>query len=91
MAKALGISVEELQAAHAEGKSLPTLIEELGLDRETVRANMETAKQEAIQQAVADGVITQEQADQILSGEGRGKRGPRGRDGLRGPGPIPRW
>ena len=86
MAKALGISVEELQAAHAEGKSLRTLIEELGLDRETVQANMKTAREEAIGQAVADGVITQEQAEQILSQEGRGLRGHGGRDGLRGPG-----
>jgi len=68
-AKALGITVEELQAAREEGKSMETLISELGLDADTVREAMRTAYKEAIQQAVEDGVITQEQADQFLSGD----------------------
>ena len=68
IAKALGISVEELQAARDEGKNIGTLISELGLEAATVRENMQTAYKAAIQQAVSDGVITQEQADQILSG-----------------------
>jgi len=73
-AKVLGISVEELQAAREEGKTMETLISELGFDAAAVRENMQAAYQEAIQQAVSDGVITQEQADQILSG-GFGMRG----------------
>ena len=73
-AKVLGISVEELQAAREEGKTMETLISELGLDAATVRENMQAAYKEAVQQAVSDGVITQEQADQILSG-GFGMRG----------------
>lgn len=68
-AKALGISVEELQAAREEGKSMQALIEELGLDADTVREAMQTAYEEAVQQAVEDGVITQAQADQFLSGD----------------------
>ena len=85
MAEALGITVEELQAARDEGKSHKELMEDLGLDKETVRQNMQTAHEAAIQQAVADGVITQEQADQILSGEGHGGfGGPRGKGHFRG-------
>jgi len=83
-AQALGISVADLQAAHEEGKTVRTLIDELGLDRETFHTNMEAAHEAAIQQAVADGVITQEQADQIQEGNGRGFRGPRGPRGPHG-------
>lgn len=79
MAQALGISVADLQAAREEDRSLRTLIEELGLDRETLQANMQAAHEAAIQQAVADGVITQAQAEQILEGKGRGVGGRHGR------------
>ena len=87
MAEALGISAEELQTARDEGKSLPELMNELELDPATVRTAMNTAYQDAVQQAVADGVITQEQADVLLSlpalgfgrgGFGGGSHGPRG-------------
>ena len=74
VADALGITVEELEAAHEAGQRLPELAEELGIDIETVEAAVQTAREEAINQAVEDGTITQEQADQILSGEGRGGR-----------------
>ena len=84
MAEALGITVEELQAARAEGKPLGVLIYELQLDRATVRTAMRTAYEEAIAQAVTDGVITQEQADQMLEGPGFGPGGPGGRGGFGG-------
>jgi lambda repressor-like predicted transcriptional regulator len=85
IAKALGITAEELQAARAEGKTLVELVNELGLDAATVRTAMRTARQEAIQQAVADGVITQEQADEINSHPGpHGPGGPGGRGGFGG-------
>ena len=74
-AQALGISVDELQAARQESKSMPSLIEELGLTQEKVQEAMQTAYVNAIQQAVEDGVITQAQADLLLSeesGPGRG-------------------
>jgi lambda repressor-like predicted transcriptional regulator len=72
MAKALGISVEELQAARDEGKPVAVIIYEQGLDPATLRTNMQSAFEETVQQAVADGVITQEQADQITTGQGFG-------------------
>jgi lambda repressor-like predicted transcriptional regulator len=90
IAEALGITVAELQTARDEGNSMPVLLNELGLDPATVRTAMNTAYQDAVQQAVADGVITQEQADVISSlpglgfgrggfgGFGGGSHGPRG-------------
>jgi hypothetical protein len=84
VAEALGITVETLEEAREEGKTIRDLVEELGLDATTVGENLKAARIAALEQAVADGIITQEQADQILShpraglpGHGRA-RGPRG-------------
>jgi ribosomal protein S20 len=87
LAQALGMMVEELQAALAEGKSLSTLMGEKGLDAATVRENLQAAYQAAIAQAVKDGVITQEQADAMKGGPDWGF-GPRGfgREGM----PMPK-
>lgn len=51
------------------------LAEELGISVEELREAHETARAAVIEQAVADGLITQEQADQLLSGEGMFHRG----------------
>lgn len=76
MAEKLGISVDELQAARAEGKTFADLAEERGIDLEEIRASMKEAHSEALQQAVERGRITQEQADEMLNGKGRwGSRG----------------
>lgn len=66
LAEALGMTVEELQAAYADGKTLTDLMGERDLDAATVREKLATARDEAIAQAVADGVITQEQADELV-------------------------
>lgn len=50
------------------------LAEALGIDVETLQAANATARGNALNQAVADGLITQEQADAELSGEISGKR-----------------
>jgi ribosomal protein S20 len=65
LAKGLGISVEELQAAREEGKTLTDLLADSGLDAVTLRTKIQEATEAAIAQAVKDGVITQEQADQM--------------------------
>jgi len=70
LAEALGISVEDLQAAREADKSLSTLFDELELEPETVREAMQAVYEKAVQEAVGAGVITQTQADQILEGEG---------------------
>jgi lambda repressor-like predicted transcriptional regulator len=72
LAEALGMTVEELEAAFAEGQTLADLMTEKGLTAATLQANLQAAHQAAIARAVADGVITQEQADAILSGQGFG-------------------
>ncbi len=87
VAEALGISVASLEDARAEGKTLSDLLDEQGLDSATYRENLAAAHEAAIAQAVEDGVITQDQADQFQSGPG-GKFGfgRGGRDGFRGGG-----
>jgi sulfur carrier protein ThiS len=82
VAEALGISVADLKAAVAEGQTLSDLLDEQGLDSATYRENLAAAEQAAIAQAVEDGVITQEQADQLQErGPGRFGFGP-GRGGF---------
>ena len=82
MADALGMTVEELDAAHAEGKTLWEIAEEQGVDLADVRDTLKTAGQELLDQAVADGTLTQEQADTIREHmedmPGRGPWGMRG-------------
>jgi len=69
-AQALGLSVEELQAERQAGSTMQDLLEKQGLTQEEFQAAMQTAYQAAVQQAVDDNVITQAQADLILSNEG---------------------
>ena len=86
LAEALGITVEELQAARDEDKPISVLIWELDLDPAEVRENMKTAYENAIQGAIEAGVVTQEQVDQLQAGRRR-LDGPRGfRPGHRGRG-----
>lgn len=67
IAEALGLSVEEFEAAIAAGKKLPQIASEQGVASADVWAAARAAREAAIQQAVADGVITQEQANWMLS------------------------
>lgn len=79
VAKALGITVEELEAAKDNDQRLPDLMDELGIDAEDFEANMQTLREEFLQQAVDDGVITQEQADQMAENDYHGRRAPGGK------------
>jgi len=95
LAEALGIEVAQLNE-----KTLAEWLEELDLDRDTLQERLQTAVEAALEQAVADGVVTQEQVDtlkdnvfsrQFLS-RGRGMmgrpmRGGRGMGGCGGFGP----
>lgn len=97
LAEALGLTVEELEAALADGQSLSDLIAAQGLTTDTLQANLQAAYEAAVARAVADGVITQAQADEILSAEvgfglfgghgGPGGHGGRGHHGRGGFGP----
>ncbi len=87
LAKALGMSLEDLQSAYANGETLSTLMQAKGLDAATVREKLQTAYTEALAQAVKDGVITQEQADALSQdGHGFGMMPFEGRGGGRGHG-----
>jgi hypothetical protein len=71
-AAALGMTVDELSNQLWAGETLSSLAEEKGVELTTVQEAMQAARQtEAkawIEQAVADGTMTQEQADWLLKG-----------------------
>ena len=75
-ADALGISVEKLQASHDAGESFYDLAAASGLGEDEIRTLVQNARTSALEAAVADGVITQEQVDEMQSRGG--KRGGRG-------------
>lgn len=75
MAEALGLSVEELEQARQDGTSPRELMESAGLDRDELHERMVAAREAAVAQAVADGVITQEQADLLAERGMRGRMG----------------
>jgi len=83
-AQALGISVDQLQSYKDQGTPMGDLLEQLGLTYAEVRDARQAAYEEAVQQAVSDDVITQEQADAILSGSAGGPCGGFGHAGIRG-------
>ena len=70
MAEALGLTPEGLFAELHAGKSLTEIAEAQGVDLEALQEQLQDAKQaarvEAIQQAVEDGTLSQEQADRML-------------------------
>jgi len=67
IAEALGLSLDEFNAALAEGKTPYQIAQEKGIDFATVQAAMQAGMAEALKQAVADGKLTQAQADAMLS------------------------
>ena len=96
MAKALGISQADLETALASGKTMWQVAEEKGLTLEQFQKVMLDARQEAFKQMVADGVITQVQADWMLSrmqnmGGRGGQGGCPGMGGGTNAGPGSRW
>ncbi len=79
LAEILGLSIEELDTLHASGETVQTLLTEQGLTFEEIGEKMTAARESALAAAVADGVITQEQADLMgnrnQNGGSRGHRG----------------
>ncbi len=81
MATVLGVSVEELQAAKEAG-TVDELVDASGLEREEIRDAVDAAKETAVQEAIADGVLTAEQAEQLQEMRGSGgKHGGNSRGG----------
>jgi len=77
MAEALGLSVDELIAREEAGDTAWDIAAEQGLTFEEFQALMTTARQTAIDQAIADGVISADQGARMFGGQG-------GRGGMRG-------
>lgn len=73
MAELLGMSLDELEASLAEGTRMFELMAEANVAADTMRAVMNEVRETAVAAALADGTITQEQADCVLS---RTERGP---------------
>ncbi len=95
-ARVLDMTPDQMAAAMSQGKSLWDLAQERKLDFGTARERFLAAGKAAVQQAVADGAITQQEADEVakMAGQphgpggffgGHGGFGPMGFSG-RGPG-----
>jgi len=67
LTETLGMTSDELYAEVDSGKTLTQVAEEKGVSRADLAAALETAHQQSLDKAVADGVLTQEQADSILA------------------------
>jgi hypothetical protein len=66
LADALGISIEELQAMKEDGLNLKDYADEQGWSNEDLKDFMTGVYTEAINAALEDGAITQDQADRLL-------------------------
>ena len=77
-ADALNLSVDELQARLDAGDRIIDIAVEQGLSLAEFRDLKTTVRQTAIDNALADGVITQEQADLMKSRPAFGGQGSRG-------------
>lgn len=77
----LNVSVDEINERLASGEHVVDIALEQGLTVEEFRALMLDVRAQAVDQALADGVITQEQADWMKT-RGAGVYGARG--GMRG-------
>ncbi len=78
MAQVLGMTTEEVKTALDAGKTPWDLAAEKNLDMGTAWQGLIAAGKAMLDQAVADGVITREQADELFSRRGRGFFGKRG-------------
>ena len=67
IADAFGLTVEELEAMPDNGENLWALAEGQGLTMEEFQLKMAEARENALQQAIDEGLISQEQADGMLN------------------------
>lgn len=92
LADTIGISVEDLMAAREAGQTPAEIAEDNDVSRDELVTALVDAKQARLDQAVADGDLTQEEADEkaadleehlnaFVDGEGRDHDGPGGGPG----------
>jgi lambda repressor-like predicted transcriptional regulator len=76
VAGALNMTTDEVSAALQEGKTLEDLATQAGVDIQVIRDAMQSVRTEEIraniQQALADGSLSQEKADWLLEGLDKG-------------------
>ncbi len=63
----LGLTPEEIHAEREAGKTLAEIANEQGITDEALIEAIVAGRTEAIEQAVADGTLTQEQADWLIA------------------------
>ncbi len=63
VAEELGMTLEEFEARLAEGETLLSIARDQGLDDEALRDLSQRARDKALEAAVADGVISEDQAE----------------------------
>ena len=90
LSEVLGLTPEEIKAKLQAGMTIVEIAAEQGFTQDQLKDAMHTAMVENLQQKVADGTITQAQADQILQHmqERPAENGPLG-FGFRGHGRFP--
>ena len=66
LAEALGLTTDELNAELSSGKTLAQIAEEREVSQEELSVALETAVQAGLEKVVAEGALTQEQADAML-------------------------
>lgn len=81
----LGLTVEGLETRLTNGETMFDIASAQGMTVEEFQTLMTTAREQAIDQAVADGTLTQEQADWMKSRSNRMGSGTTGTPGGRGP------
>jgi polyhydroxyalkanoate synthesis regulator phasin len=68
VAESLGIGEDELRSALEDGRTIAEIAEEQGVEVQDVVDDIVAAQREFLDEAVADGDLTQEDADEILAG-----------------------
>lgn len=66
MAKALGITPEQLGTELKSGKKLPQIMADHGISQDQFRQKMFEIKKEALEKAVSESKMTRDQADKII-------------------------
>lgn len=85
-ANTLGLTEQELLAELREGRSLADVAEDKGVPIDQLKADLQAAAEDRLAQAVEDGRITQEQADERKAGIAERIAEAVEREGRRGPG-----
>lgn len=75
IADALDMTVADFEAARADGTPLYVIAQEQGVDIEDIREAMRDVREAAIEEALAAGTITEEQAELLQSRPGPGGYG----------------